>query len=247
MTGALLVCLLIAAPAQEAKQTAGRHLNEGNHLFTAGEYSKALTAFQAAYDAYPSPKIFYNFARTLAKLDRKVEAIAMYARFMEEAGLVPMDKRYQKAKAARDELLEEVGSLQIRTNIDAATVQVDGGRPTPTSEDVVYVMPGRHTAVVVAPDERRIERHVEVRPGETALVEAQFEMTGPPPGPKVVATTTPPPKEDESITGKWWFWTIIAGVAVAGASVGIGVAVSGGSYEPAGELGASSTTEWERL
>lgn len=45
-------------------------------------------------------------------------------------------------------------------------------------------------------------------------------------------------RDDEGVAQKWWFWTILAGVVVAGAGVGLGVGLSNrDTVLPSGSLG----------
>jgi hypothetical protein len=41
--------------------------------------------------------------------------------------------------------------------------------------------------------------------------------------PVPIAPVAPPPREETPVYKRWWFWTIIGGVALAGAGVGVGV------------------------
>lgn len=57
--------------------------------------------------------------------------------------------------------------------------------------------------------------------------------------PPIVVLTPPPPTRsaDRPVYKKWWLWTIVGGVVVAGAAVGLGLALSS-----SGSPGSSSNT-----
>ena len=60
------------------------------------------------------------------------------------------------------------------------------------------------------------------------------------PKPQLVAKPKQSPKDPDPVHEQWWFWTIIGGVAVAGASAAIIVASSGGETRtalPSGTIG----------
>jgi tetratricopeptide (TPR) repeat protein len=54
--------------------------------------------------------------------------------------------------------------------------------------------------------------------------------TGTPPG---AVTVTATPAEKQPLYKKWWLWTIVGGVVVAGVAIGVGVAVSTPNNAPA--------------
>jgi len=69
------------------------HLDNGMTLDLAGKYEPALRAFQVAYKAQKDPRVAVNIGRTLHKLGRFAEALAMY----KEAGrAAPADAALQR-------------------------------------------------------------------------------------------------------------------------------------------------------
>ena len=86
------------AHAQTADATDGRaqaqlHLSRGNDLFTGDKFQEALTEFQAAFAAFPSPKLHFNIGQCQRALGRRTEALAEFRRFVDEAGDVSPDLR----------------------------------------------------------------------------------------------------------------------------------------------------------
>jgi hypothetical protein len=250
----MFLALLSAADPEEeaAKKEAGKHLARGNALFDAKKYEQALDAFRDAYDAYPSAKIHYNLARTRAALGQTIEALDHFDRFIDDSGLAKEDKRIKTAEAERAELEKKVGRLVFVTEIDGASLTLDGQGPAPLPRTPVRVTPGSHRAKVETSDGRMFEETVTAGAGATVRVRVLFSMPTPPPPPppKVEVVEAPPPVIEEStpITSEWWFWTAIgAGVVVIAAGVAAGVAAQPDGFEAEGELDVTSTAQWEKL
>lgn len=173
MPGRILCALLVGGsllanppgPKEEAREL----LQEGIRAFGAGQYRVALGKFVDAYGIFPSAKLLRNIAATYAALERPVEALDAYERFMREAGAeVTTRERAQVARELQD-VAGHVGELRVsapegtdvrvdgervgytplgRTRLRAGTRRVTmtppGGAPVNVSVEIV----GRHTAVV---------------------------------------------------------------------------------------------------
>ncbi len=261
----LLLTLAYALPAtagvdvEEAKRRAGDLVTRGNQLFDAGSFSEALASFQEAYDTFPSPKIHYNLARTLAACDRPLEAIEHYQRFLSDAGLEPEDSRYRKAEEEMAHLDDKVGKLAFVTDAAGSKLALDDHAPLPLPEDTIRVEPGPHRISIQIPDGRNFRETVDVRAGETTRVHVLFPPVpapAPPPAPPPAPALAPPPppaadvtaSANVPITRRWWFWTAIGAAVVAvGAGVAIGVSSrSAGDFVRDGELDVTSTAYWDR-
>jgi hypothetical protein len=242
----LLGTMIAEVDVEEAKQRAGELVTRGNELFQQNQLEAALAAFEEAYRTFPSPKIHYNLARTLAAVGRPLEAIDQYERFVADAGLDPGDGRLKKAQEEVARLEDLIGKLAFVIDIRGSMLSLDEEPPRPLPDAAIRVMPGPHRVQIETPDGRRFRETVDVAAGETVRVHVLFPSAAPPPAP-IVAAVAPPPEEPTPITSEWWFWTAIGVAAVAiGVGVGVGVARgSGGTFEPAAELDVSSTAEWE--
>lgn len=253
MTRRILIALLLfatrpvlAQDVEGAKQRAGELVTQGNQLFEAKKFDEALASFESAYQTFPSPKIHYNLARTLAACERPLEAIEHYEEFLADVELSPSDARFQRAKEEMARLEVTIGNLVFVTPIAGSKLTLDDGRPQPVPEETIRVMPGPHEVVIETPDGRRFEETVSVGPGETTRVHVLFPSLAPPPPPasELVATTKP---DSPPITSTWWFWTAIgAAVLAVGAGVGVGLATRPGEFVREGELDVTSTEEWDR-
>ena len=246
---ALLLLLNAQIEVEEAKRLAGELVTIGNDLFEQKKYEEALQSFEQAYETFPSPKIHYNLARTLAAVERPLEAIEHYQRFLKDAGLEESDARYKKAQEEMARLEEGIGRVAFVTDVVGSTLSLDDGPPQPLPESTLRLLPGPHRVTIETPDGRSFVETVDVTAGETIRVHVLFPaVSAPPPSRALVAAPPPGVEESEPITSKWWFWTAIGAAVVAvGVGVGVGVATSGnGAFVRDGELDVSSTADWEK-
>src|SRR6476659_8266055 len=157
---ALLACAAIAtAHAQEvvveppasdaqAKARAQGLLSEGTAAYGRGDYATALDKFTAAYEIFPSPKLWFNIGQANRDLGRPVEAVAAFDRFLREAGDAPPETLAEARRSAA-ELKTKLGQLQVTCATDGAEITVDGKQigSTPLGE-MVWTTPGRHQVAV---------------------------------------------------------------------------------------------------
>ena len=232
MNALAVVVLLFAAAADGDKDAARALLAEGNDLLRDGRPADALERYEAAYDAYASPKILVNIGEALVALERRAEAADTFERALEE--LEPSDAR-DAVQARLDELRRSLGSLVVEST-PTSTVSLDGRALGATPLSLPHVEPGTRSLELGAPGHAPARRDVEVREMETTTVAvtlAPLELVTPDPEPE-------PPSET------WWLWAGAGVVAAAGVVVAI-VALSGGDdFVPGGELGRSSLDEWGR-
>lgn len=237
-TCAILVLGLMAAPEGEGeaeedvaarKTEAGEHLDRGNELLQSGQAAEALDAYRAAYDAYPSPKIYFNIAEAERELGRLVEAAENYQRVVDE--VEPESPLVGAAQEKLDALDQALARVTVSTDPQGAEVRV-GDRVLGLSPILdARVEPGMGVEVAVLLGDRRQTRTVDLVAGESQAVSISLIEIAPPPPP-------PPPIVEEPLTSKWWFWTAIgAGIVAAGTAVGVAVATSGDGFDPNPELG----------
>lgn len=88
---ALGAALALAVPARAepapapAKESAQRHLERGNQLFRHDDISAALVEFQAAFDLFPSPKLYFNLGQCERALAHPDAAARHFERFLADA------------------------------------------------------------------------------------------------------------------------------------------------------------------
>lgn len=242
--GVLLLLGLAAVPGGEEdvaarKEEAGRYLERGNAHLEAGMVEEALQAYRDAYDAYPSPKIYYNIAEAERELGRFVEAADDYQRVVDE-----VDPESPLVSAAEEKLLDldkQLARISVVTDPEGAQVRV-GDRVLGTSPVTdVRVEPGYDVEVAVLLGDRRQAQNVDLVAGESRAVRISLSDLTPVDEPPVVVA-------EEPITSKWWFWTAIgAGIVVAGTAVGVAVSASSGDdFLPEGELGTYDVNAWRQ-
>jgi tetratricopeptide (TPR) repeat protein len=140
------------APAADAgdagRQRARELLQQGNKQLDQGLYLDALHSFEAAYAAFPSPKLHFNIAQTYNELGRLIEALHHYELFVREV------KREESAQwgLANERIFKLQGSIatvQLQCNVVDAAVTVDGNvvGKTPIAAPLRF-MPGAHGIVV---------------------------------------------------------------------------------------------------
>ena len=148
-TGALVLLSLLAqlsppSAGPQAKAQAQRLLTEGSALYEKGDYAGALEKFNAAYAAYPSPKLMFNIGQADRDLSRPVEALEAFEKFLAgDADASP--ETTADARKSVAELREKLGRIRIDCETPGAEVNLDGKRvgltPLP---DLIWATPGRH-------------------------------------------------------------------------------------------------------
>jgi hypothetical protein len=139
-----------ADEAAKKKQEAKERFLRGLKLAKEGAWDAALAEFTASRELYPTRVALLNAALSLRQLKRHAEAYATYteliAKFSGELG--PEEKT--SAEAARGELRQLVGELDVTSQPPGAMVVVDGVQRglTPLSEPLL-IDAGTHSVRVV--------------------------------------------------------------------------------------------------
>jgi len=119
-------------------------LGQGTKLYQQGDVADALEKFQAAYAAFPSPKLMFNIGQANRDLSRPVEALEAFEKFLVGAA----DASPEMIADAR----KSVAQLQKKLDASRSTARrlarrlaSDGRRVglTPLPE-LIWVTPGRH-------------------------------------------------------------------------------------------------------
>ena len=168
----LTVLAQISPPVADpqAKAQAQSLLTEGSALYEKGDYAGALEKFNAAYAAYPSPKLMFNIGQTDRDLSRPVEALEAFEKFLAGATDASPETTADARKSVA-ELREKLGRIRIDCETLGAEVNVDGKSVglTPLRE-FVWATPGRHQ--ITASHERAIPalENVDVTAGSVGTV-----------------------------------------------------------------------------
>jgi hypothetical protein len=195
----VLFALLLASPlfaqAQadpQAKRQAQKYLDQGLVLFDAGDAHGALDNFLEAYRLYPSPKLLVNIAAAYRRLDRPVEAVEAYEKFIREARAdVPAERLAAASKAVR-EIDAELGRIAVSAPA-GTSVAIDGQPKGALPLGALRAKPGRRRVTLSPADAREVEVWVEVTAGGThaARVEDGAPVVADVPEPAPVAEVAP--------------------------------------------------------
>ena len=143
----LLAILAQASPPTgdpQAKAQAQTLLGQGTKLYQQGDVAGALEKFNAAYAAYPSPKLMFNIAQANRDLGRPVEALEAFEKFLAGAADASSETVADVRRSVA-ELQGRLGRIQIDCEMVGAEVSVDGRSVglTPLPE-LIWATPGHH-------------------------------------------------------------------------------------------------------
>lgn len=220
-----------AADEEEAKI----HFDKAQMAYKLGKYAEAIREYEAAYRAMPDPAFLFNIAqshRQQYRLDRRAKhlqrALTLYKSYLREMPQAPNKQTVQKIieelksllTAVEDQTQDEKKKARLMLRGDQAqgaqvTLDDKAAGTIPLS---VEVEPGVHLVKVTKEGYEPWSTSVNVEPGGKLDLPVMLQRTTPTEGTR--PTETP-------VYKKWWFWTIIGAVAVAGAGTGIYFATRG--------------------
>jgi hypothetical protein len=167
---AIVVALTaMAAPALVRAQSAGdddgrrraqAHLSRGNDLFTSDKFQEALVEFQAAYAAFPSPKLHFNMGQCQRALGHLQDALEEFRRFVDEARDVSSDLRREAERYISE--LKDAKDAEARPGVSAAPASgplpaAASLAPTPVAVAVAPSSPPSLIAPPAAPTPREAD------------------------------------------------------------------------------------------
>jgi len=216
----------------QAKAQAQALLSEGTRLYGEGDVAGALEKFQAAYAAFPSPKLMFNIGRANDDLGRPVAAMEAFEKFLAEATDASPETIANANKSA-SELRRKLGRIRIDCETADAEVNVDGKRAglTPLPE-LVWATPGRHQVTAKHAIAAPAIEDVDVAAGSVSTVTMRLlpaAVSAAVPASKAapdfdLQAATPPSAASEG----WWLgrkWTWVAAGSTALLATG---AIAGG-------------------
>jgi hypothetical protein len=211
----LLTLLAQALPSTgdpRAKAEAQALMSQGTKLYEQGDVAGALEKFQAAYVAFPSPKLMFNIAQANRALSRPVEAMEAFEKFLVGAADSPPEK-IDDARRSVAQLQEKLGRIQIDCDTTDAEVGVDGKRvaliPLP---DAIWATPGRHQVTAKHASMAPAIEDVVVTAGSVSNVNMRMRSLAPAPkaAPNFDVQATSP---NNDASQGWWLgrkWTWVA-------------------------------------
>jgi hypothetical protein len=201
---------LVAAPvrADPAEAAALAHLDRGVAAFRAGDFARAHREFEAASElASDRPNPYRWLALTEVQLGDCRQAAVHAEAFL--ARVPADDPRAAELVRVRD-LCRRTGALTVDSRPGPASLRIDGEPVGRTPYRALAMRPGSYRLAAERSGYQRSERTVVVRPGAELAVRLDL---------------TPVPRRP--ITRRWWFWTAVAGVAVAAVTTTVVLTASG--------------------
>jgi hypothetical protein len=193
---------------------------EGNVSLKEPNFARAVQKYREALSHWDHPAIHYNMALALLNLDQPVETHEHFSAAL-KYGAAPLDAdKFEQATRYKKLLEKELAGVDIRCNMEGATVKLDG--------KVLYTAPGRYTGLttagphsIVATKEGYItnELSLPLPAGETKVFELNLMTT-----------------DDLTEYRRLWptyvpYAVLIAGVAIAAAGAALHIGAAQASYK----------------
>jgi len=189
--------------ARDAMATDPREM-KAREAFASQRYEEALDLFVKLYAETLHPIYQRNIGRCYQNMGQADHAITSFREYLRRGKNLP-----SREVKEIEGYIKELEELKRRQEASAATA------PEPSSKDDTK------------PTEPKVAASAPVTPLPSASAAAS---TSPPPSTATatVALTPPPPPVEASAPfyTRWWFWTLVGGVAVAG----LGVAFAAGAF-----------------
>jgi hypothetical protein len=160
-----------AAAQDEAKEQAKAHFQSGVKLYDQGEHARALESFQEAYRLSPHPVVRVNMANCYDRMDKPIEAIFHFERYLEESEAKVKPRQRKEVKAALKRLRKKVGQVRLQVVPDGVSIRIDDAeqRQSPVVEPVLMVA-GIHYIDARLEGYRPVRRSINVAGGDTTEV-----------------------------------------------------------------------------
>lgn len=216
---AALLALALLASAVHATDTApagyadaiGRGLAE----LEANNYPEAREEFRRAHGIFPNARTL----RGLGMVEFELRNYAESVRLLKEALISEIKPLEGKLRGETEELLGRaqryLGEVHVVLDPANAELFIDGARVQVPADGVLQLQVGAHVFEARAPQRLSEKRRLEVSHEEST--EADFTLVEP-----VLADTSAPQGQRDAVPEakpaykKWWVWTTVALVAVAG-------------------------------
>ena len=170
----------------QAKAQAQELLGQGTKLYAQGDVAGALEKFDAAYAAYASPKLMFNIGQANRELNRPVEALEAFEKFLVSAADASPEMVADARKSVA-QLQKKLGRIQIDCETAGAEVSVDGKNvgvvPLP---EPIWAAPGLRQVTASHASATTSFEVVEVKAGSVSTVTMRLRPLAAP-----VAASTP--------------------------------------------------------
>jgi tetratricopeptide (TPR) repeat protein len=177
--------------------------NAANQLYEDEAYPKALELYGDALAKWDHPKIHFNAAICLKKMDRLVEAYEHLLAALKYGAAPFTPETYKQALALQAELELKVASLEVKSKQEGAQISIDGKvvlqKPGAAQMHVLANTP--HQLVAAKPSYETQTRTITLEPGQetTLVIELKLQPSG---------------KKLARRWAKWQPWAVLSGGAV---------------------------------
>ncbi len=222
----------VAAPADEARQ----HFELGVAAMQAQRWPEAFTEFEASGRIRRSASVALNLGVVLREMRRFVEARVRLQEFNELATPAQHTQHDAQVQQMLTEISRRLGRVRV-TEIapPAATITLDGRRAQLNDANETVIDPGTHALRAEAPGFLPYEETLEIAESATRDVsihlaaqpaETPHPAVAAPVDPRVAQTPVAQPESHPFYT-RWWFWTAVGAIALAGATTAVVVTRNG--------------------
>ena len=249
--GLLVVCLCAAVPVTrvhaDPRGAARASVSDYEELIrtalvemNAGNFAEARALFLKAHDIQPSARTL----RGLGYVEFELRRYTVSVRYLRAALL---EKKRALEPALRKEVermlqraLTYTGHFRLLLSPRDAALTVDGAKPELEDDGSLWLEVGSHQLRLSAPRYQPLSQTLNVSGGERSEltlnlvpVASSSLQARAPAATSLLAAPAEPVRSDaapseQGVFGKWWFWTA-AGVLVAGAAIGVGIAANSGT------------------
>jgi hypothetical protein len=202
------------AATSSAVDKAREAFRRGVQRFLAGDSSAAAAAFARAYELSADYRLLYNMAQVEADRERHAAALRLLALYMERGGAQLDALQRDKVARERARLERHAAALRVTTNVENATLWVDGaalGRP---SSEAIWLDPGEHHVSVEAGGYAPARQSVTLQPGARQLLAMPLRAA-----PRLRPIAAPPAPADTPDRTPLWI-----SLGAAGAAGGLAIA-----------------------
>jgi tetratricopeptide (TPR) repeat protein len=209
---ALVLLLPLYAHAQTSDDDIARaHFRTAQQYYQRDRFVDAAREFEEAYRLSKRGEILYNIGKSYDGAKDYVRAREFYRKYLTA---LPGSADAQDVARRAAELDVLVGHLNVVSSVVGATAKIDGVLVGTTPlVGPIAVNPGKHKVELSSEGWKTFSRDVDVGVGAHVTLDGKLESLAV----KVVMVEE---REKDPVYKKWWVWTIVGGVVVAGAVTG---------------------------
>jgi hypothetical protein len=194
-----------ASAQDDTRDLAKKLFGSGVQYYDKGDYERALQAFQEAFRLHPHPVVRLNMANCYDRLNKPIEAIFHFERFLDENKEGVNSTQRKEVEEALKRLRKKVGEVLLRVVPDGVSIRIDDAeqRISPVVEPVILVA-GEHFIDARMEGYRPVRRSVNVAGGDTTEVTITMQTleasaVAPVPVAAPAAEEQPPPPIEQPV------------------------------------------------